>query len=89
MVASKFHLPSFSDLLPEGGPSDWMRVMSNSGSKKEKLCKVGILFTFWWMIWKERNRRIFENSELSTPCLALLIIETIRLQNSLYANLMS
>jgi hypothetical protein len=90
MVASKFNLPSFNELLPEGGPIDWMRVLSDSGSKQEKRCKVGILFTFWWINWsKERNMRIFENAELSTPCLASLIIEVERMQNSIYAGLMT
>jgi hypothetical protein len=26
----------------------------------EKREKLGVLFTFWWMVWKERNRRIFD-----------------------------
>jgi hypothetical protein len=43
-----------------------------------------VLFTFWWMLWKERNNRIFENKENSAPQLAQLIIDEIILKLSVY-----
>jgi hypothetical protein len=48
-----------------GGPKSWMSKMLKARSKQEKNSNFGMLFTFWWMIWKERNRRIFENKEAS------------------------
>jgi hypothetical protein len=41
--------------------------------KKEKQRRLVVLFNFWWMIRKERNNRIFESKEKSTPQLAQLI----------------
>jgi hypothetical protein len=46
---------------------------------KEKT--VGILLTFWWNLWKQRNRRIFYHVELSAPPLARVIIDAIGLQH--------
>jgi hypothetical protein len=41
-----------------------------------------MLFTFWSMIWKERNTRIFEHREISDQRLAVLIQEAILLNHS-------
>jgi hypothetical protein len=32
--------------------------------------KVGILFIYWWQLWIERNRRIFDDVEHSVPSVA-------------------
>jgi hypothetical protein len=44
-----------------------------------------MLFTFRWVIWKERNRGIFEHKEISAQCLAVLIQEAILLNHSALA----
>jgi hypothetical protein len=59
IIASKFGLPHFMVMSSAGGPIEWMHLLTASGSKKEKKRKMGTLFTFWWLIWKERNKRIF------------------------------
>jgi hypothetical protein len=46
------------------------------GSLSEKK-KIGILTTFWWMIGKERNRRIFDQRESSAQRLANCILDSI------------
>jgi hypothetical protein len=53
------------------------------GSRKDKRKNLGILFTFWCMVWKERNRGIFEDKHLSGLQVAHLIKEDILLFNSL------
>jgi hypothetical protein len=60
LVASKFALQDNS-LIAAGGPFEWVKQIRRSGSKEEKRKKMGILTTFWWMIWKERNNRIFQS----------------------------
>jgi hypothetical protein len=40
---------------------------------KEKKRKLGVLFTFLWLIWKERNNRIFENKKRYVASLSQLI----------------
>jgi hypothetical protein len=49
---------------------------ATQGKKKEIRCAP--LF----MIWKERNRRIFENKGMSASSLAHLAMDEIRLQQS-------
>jgi hypothetical protein len=61
--------------------SDWIMYFLKFGKKKKKL---DILFTFWWMIWKERNRIIFENSHLSAEQLARMAKEEIQLHLSVF-----
>jgi hypothetical protein len=41
--------------------------------------RLGVLFSFWWHLWKERNRQIFENKECSVPQLASMFREEIYL----------
>jgi hypothetical protein len=77
LVASKFALQDYNSLRYAGGPTEWVNQIRRSGSKEEKRKKMGVLSTFWWMIWKERNNRIFQNKEASTQSLALKIQETI------------
>jgi hypothetical protein len=47
------------------------------GSKKRD--NDGVLLTFWWAIWIERNIRVFESSELSAPTLAIDVITRFRM----------
>jgi hypothetical protein len=54
--------------------------MFSSSTSKEKRRKLGILFTFWWLIWKERNKRVFEQKEASVLQLCNLIQESIHWQ---------
>jgi hypothetical protein len=41
-----------------------MDFLLKSSSEKVKKMKLGILLTFWWLIWKEKNKRIFEKKEM-------------------------
>jgi hypothetical protein len=65
-----------------GGPIQWVKQLFFGGTKKEKKRKLGILFTFWWMIWKERNSRIFEDKQRSVSQLIRLIQEEIVFNHS-------
>jgi hypothetical protein len=70
-------MPSYIDFTAQQGPANWARHLISTGSKKEKRRKLGILFTFSWNIWKERNRRIFQGKELSVLQLVSLIQEDL------------
>jgi hypothetical protein len=59
LVTAKFHFPSYSHLPQEGGHVGWILHFLRSGTKKDKRRKLGMLFSFWWEVWKEQNRRIF------------------------------
>jgi hypothetical protein len=78
-VANSFNLPSYSDLQNEEGPLQWLNKILRLGHHRERRKRLGILLTVWWMIWKERNRRIFENHESSAPRLAQCILQAISL----------
>jgi hypothetical protein len=49
------------------------------GSAKDKKKRCGILLSIWWMIWKERNNRIFDQQERSAQRLATCILDLISL----------
>jgi hypothetical protein len=49
------------------------------GPKKIKKKNLGILFNFWWNIWKERNRRFFYHKEASVSHLASQIVEEVNI----------
>jgi hypothetical protein len=59
---------------PENGCST---LIAGEPEQREK--RVDILFIFWWKIWKEHNRRIFDLKEHSHSRVADLTIEAINL----------
>jgi hypothetical protein len=60
-----------------GSYLEWVRILLATGSKKEKKIKLGILFMFWWQIWKERNNRVFHEGEHSVTRVVGLIKEQV------------
>jgi hypothetical protein len=80
-LAPKHSLPSYNCLSPLGGPVDWVLHLCSSGVVSDKREMLGLLFFIWWNLWKERNRRIFENEKKSVPQLVALIREEISWYN--------
>jgi hypothetical protein len=56
LTAPSFSLLGYNQM--SGGPLQWVKCMLQSGSKKEKRRKLGVMFTIWWMIRKERNNSL-------------------------------
>jgi hypothetical protein len=79
IVATSYSLPNYAALSHSVGPAGWLRKIAASGDGRQKK-NTGILCTFWWMVWKERNRRIFDQLELSPNSLARFIQESISAQ---------
>jgi hypothetical protein len=75
-----FNLLAFQVLSARGRPTEWFHYMRSSGTDKEKRKKGRILFTSWWQIWKERNRRIFDHKEASVLQVSSFIQEAIQIQ---------
>jgi hypothetical protein len=42
-------------VCPGGGAAEWLQHFLSQGSASGKGAKTGLLFTFLWLIWKERN----------------------------------
>jgi hypothetical protein len=68
-----FGLQGYDYMIIEGGLIQLYMLQLKAKPKKEKQRRLVVLFNFWWMIRKERNNRIFESKEKSTPQLAQLI----------------
>jgi hypothetical protein len=84
-------LSTFRGACPMAYPSAELRFQS-----REKLISIGgwsrrsetntflkILCTFWWLVWKERNKSIFENSESSAQQVASNIEEKVNALHSI------
>jgi hypothetical protein len=67
IFAVRHSLPGYNVLIATGGPVGWVRHFISSHPKSKRKKKLGLLFLFWWQVWKERNCRIFDNQELSVP----------------------
>jgi hypothetical protein len=61
MFASPWGLRNYDYMRSLGGPVNWVRKLI---PRKRRKKEVGLLFIFWWMIGKDRNRRIFESKEI-------------------------
>jgi hypothetical protein len=57
----------------EGGPLGWVNTLITEGERESRRKRLGLLFSFWWHIWKERNRRIFKGCDQSTLQVSLLL----------------
>jgi hypothetical protein len=79
LVAQQKHLPRFTIMAQQGEPQGWVGFLSASGSRKDRRENVGLLFTFWWAIWKVRNDAIFRGLLRSPNHLSRVIIEEIDL----------
>jgi hypothetical protein len=55
---------------------DWVIHLTAMGGRADKR-ELGFLFYFWWHLWKERNRRIFDKKENSIPSLSGILQEDI------------
>jgi hypothetical protein len=82
-IAAAFGLQTYDLTIAKGGPTDWFKLQLKCKPKERKR-RLIVLFTFWWMIWKERNRRIFEGKERSALQLARLIQDEINLHLAVY-----
>jgi hypothetical protein len=69
-------LPNYDTLVSLGGPVDWVLFFVGSSNVSDRRKKLGVLFFFWWYVWKEINNRIFNNAE-SVPRAASVFQEEI------------
>jgi hypothetical protein len=81
IVALSYSLSNYEALGQSEDPGEWLQKIAASRDRRERKQMIGILLTFWWMVWKERNRRIFDQLELPPNSLARLIQETISVQH--------
>jgi hypothetical protein len=85
LIAARFNLSFYSHLHVSQGLRACLSTPLRIGSKEKKQ-KLGVTFMVWCMIWKERNRRIFEERCLSAHQVATLVIEEALLQLATMSN---
>lgn len=78
-IATTYDMLAYSEMVVSNNPVEWVQIVLTRGSKKEKKRKLGVLFSFWWQIWKERNRRIFNNDQQPGNHVADIIQEELAL----------
>jgi hypothetical protein len=82
LVANSFNLPNYDIFSADHSPSAWVKTMKRAGSKRDKRRNLGILAMFWWTIWKEGNRRIFEDKECQPSVIADLTSDLVHLNTA-------
>jgi hypothetical protein len=65
-IAALFNLSSFNIISSAEGPIDWITWITKNAHGVDRRSKLGVIFSIWWHLWKERNRRIFDK-ECSVP----------------------
>jgi hypothetical protein len=86
VTAPQFSLPNFNSMSTNVSTTSWVHFLTAPGSLSDKKRKLGFLFTFWCQVWKERNRRIFQDKEASIPQVASLLKEQLFLYNTVHQN---
>jgi hypothetical protein len=59
------------------GTVAWLTSNAASANAQNQQETTGIILYFWWNIWKEHNRRVFEKVRKSAFQVALLAKEKI------------
>jgi hypothetical protein len=80
IIAERCDLPDYITMSNHQDPVQWVCFLLRSGDKRTERNRLGILFCFWWQLWKERNRRIFQNAELSVNQVAAIIQRELTLR---------
>jgi hypothetical protein len=70
-------LPALTDPARFSNIKDWWEGASSLLPKTQKRDFNGIVIYTMWNLWKERNRRIFENSSVTPIQVALRIKEDV------------
>jgi 6-phosphogluconolactonase (cycloisomerase 2 family) len=70
IVSNHHNLPTFVSMSPNRDHVHCVNYMTQTTSRSERRKKLGILFYFWWQVWKERNKRVFDGKESSFQHLA-------------------
>lgn len=77
-----FGLASLRTADQQGSVYKWWRRLRLKVAKHERRAFDGFIIYFWWEIWKERNRRSFQQVEKSTTEVAFIIKEDLNLQQA-------
>jgi hypothetical protein len=51
-------LSTYPTMSAQGGPTDWTNHLLILSNRMDKRRKIGVIFFFWWQIWKERIEKI-------------------------------
>ena len=57
----------------------WSRLCTCDGTKDKNRDEITLAAYIVWNLWKERNRRVFEQKELTPTALAGLIREDVKI----------
>lgn len=72
-------LPDHAKRINNTSIDAWLLSITAVGDRVTRRKLAGILFSFWWQIWKERNRRIFDQREQSFRQVAQLTKDYLQL----------
>jgi hypothetical protein len=78
-VSNNLDLPPYDSVCHLVSPVDWVIFVSASGDRATRTKRLGNLFFFWWHVWKERNRIIFDGKEQSVAFIANQLLQDIKL----------
>jgi hypothetical protein len=81
-VAKAYNLPGYQVIKQEEGPVNWFKALLSSAATNKKRKRAGIIIIILWLIWKERNKSVFEQKSASAIQLSRLIQDTISLMKS-------
>ncbi|KAL6641391.1 hypothetical protein ACP70R_019572 [Stipagrostis hirtigluma subsp. patula] len=78
-ICTVLHLPQLAGTRAQSKDlQQWVHSLVTGASKQDKRRFMGILLYLWWEIWKERNRRIFNQVEESYLKVSDRVLSDIR-----------
>jgi hypothetical protein len=77
VITSWLNLQDFSDMDEHLSINRWWQLVRRKVAQTHRTLFDGVVIFFWWNIWKERNRRTFENKQLSVTDVAFRLKEQI------------
>jgi hypothetical protein len=77
MILSWANLSFLSSVSNLGSLYDWWKRLRNRCCKESKKIFDGLIISFWWNIWLERNNRIFQRLQRSAIQVTQLVKDQI------------
>ncbi|KAG8062490.1 hypothetical protein GUJ93_ZPchr0003g17030 [Zizania palustris] len=74
IVTRHFQLVGTPPLPSDDPPQDWWQKACTTVTRNQRKNFSGLLMYLWWNVWKERNRRVFQNSFQSISFVSSLVI---------------
>ncbi|KAJ1260431.1 hypothetical protein BS78_10G231700 [Paspalum vaginatum] len=84
LLLSWFNKNDLRTVSQQGSVYGWWKRLRRMVTTQERRLFDGLVIYFWWELWKERNRRSFQNVERSVLAVTSFVKEDLNLRRAAF-----